>query len=59
MFYRATDLNMASAFNAKERTVTELKSLLTKYDPAFMLRKIIKPIGSALGMLEFVWEGTN
>lgn len=59
VFCRATDLNMASAFNAKEKTVTELKSLLEKCDPAFALRKIIEPVGSALGMLEFVWDGTN
>ncbi|KAH7384627.1 putative Sterigmatocystin 8-O-methyltransferase [Pyrenochaeta sp. MPI-SDFR-AT-0127] len=56
---RATDLNMAAAFNAKERTVAEFKSLLAKCDPAFVLRKIINPAGSALGMLEFVWEGAK
>ncbi|EPE28206.1 S-adenosyl-L-methionine-dependent methyltransferase [Glarea lozoyensis ATCC 20868] len=56
---RATDLNMASAFNAKERTVTEFKSLLERSDPAFTLRRIIEPNGSALGMVEFFWEGTN
>lgn len=50
---------MASAFNAKERTVAELESLLKQSDPAFVLGKTINPVGSALGMLEFVWEGTN
>ena len=50
---------MGSAFNAKERTVVELNSLLQKSDPAFKLGKVIEPVGSALGMLEFVWEGTN
>lgn len=56
---RATDLNMASAFNGKERTVAEFKSLLEKVDPAFKLGKVIHPAGSALGMLEFVWESTE
>lgn len=50
---------MAAAFNSKERTVAEVKSLLEKSDPAFVLHKSIEPVGSALGMLEFVWEGTN
>ncbi|RYP50583.1 hypothetical protein DL768_003928 [Monosporascus sp. mg162] len=55
---RATDLNMAAAFNSQERTVVEFKSLLAEIDPAFMLRNVIEPAGSALGMLEFVWEGS-
>ncbi|KAI5920332.1 S-adenosyl-L-methionine-dependent methyltransferase [Camillea tinctor] len=53
---RATDLNMAAAFNSKERTVVEFRSLLEKSDPGFVLQQIIEPAGSALGMLEFVWE---
>jgi hypothetical protein len=52
---RATDLNMASAFNGKERTVVEFKFLLERIDTAFVLQKVIEPVGSALGMLEFVW----
>jgi hypothetical protein len=55
--YRATDLNMAGAFNAKERTKVELEALLKKVDPAFTLRSVVEPKGSALQMMEFVWEG--
>ena len=47
---------MAAAFNGQERTVAEFKSLLEKADPRFVLRNSIEPAGSALGMLEFVWE---
>ena len=50
---------MAGAFNAKERTKAEVEGLLKKVDPAFTLRKVVEPKGSALQMLEFVWEGTN
>ncbi|PHH75739.1 hypothetical protein CDD82_4305 [Ophiocordyceps australis] len=56
---RATDLNMAAAFNAKERTVAEFKALFEKSDAGFVLHRVIEPKGSALGMLEFVWEGTH
>lgn len=59
MFNRATDLTMAAAFNSKERTVAELKCLLEESDPALVLQKVIEPAGSALGILEFVWEGTK
>lgn len=54
--HRATDLNMAAAFNSKERTLAEFKSLFESADPSFVLRKVIEPAGSALGMVEFVWE---
>ncbi|KAH7087020.1 putative Sterigmatocystin 8-O-methyltransferase [Paraphoma chrysanthemicola] len=55
---RATDLNMAGAFNAKERTKVELEALVKKVDPAFTLLNVVEPKGSALQMMEFVWEGT-
>ncbi|OAG01873.1 putative Sterigmatocystin 8-O-methyltransferase [Paraphaeosphaeria sporulosa] len=56
---RATDLNMAGAFNAKERTKVEYESLFKKVDPAFTLRNVVEPKGSALQMVEFLWEGTT
>lgn len=56
---RATDLNMAAAFNSQERTVAEYKSLFEKADPGFTLQSTIEPVGSALGMLEFVWNGNE
>jgi hypothetical protein len=48
---------MAGAFNAKERTKVEFEVLFKKVDPAFTLRSVIEPKGSALQMMEFVWEG--
>ncbi|KAK6844446.1 hypothetical protein PG995_014556 [Apiospora arundinis] len=53
---RATDLNMAAAFNSQERTVTEFESLMKQADPRFVLRDVIQPAGSALGMLQFIWQ---
>ena len=50
---------MAAAFNSQERTVAEYKSLLQQADPAFVLRRMIEPTGSALGMLEFIWQGAS
>ncbi|CCT61195.1 hypothetical protein [Plenodomus lingam JN3] len=56
---RATDLNMAGAFNAKERTRVEIEALLKEVDAAFTLRNTVEPKGSELQMMEFVWEGTT
>lgn len=58
VFSRATDLNMAAAFNGQERTVAELRSLLTRADPGFAFQTVIEPAGSALGILEFTWQGS-
>ncbi|ROV87601.1 hypothetical protein VSDG_09604 [Cytospora chrysosperma] len=52
---RATDINMAAAFNGQERTESELESLIKQVDSRFNLCRVIEPPGSALGMLEFVW----
>ncbi|KAI1179308.1 S-adenosyl-L-methionine-dependent methyltransferase [Nemania sp. FL0916] len=54
---RATDLTVASVFNAKERTVADFTALFEEVDPSFTLGRVIEPPGSALGMLEFVWKG--
>uniref|UniRef100_A0A8H7K376 O-methyltransferase domain-containing protein n=1 Tax=Bionectria ochroleuca TaxID=29856 RepID=A0A8H7K376_BIOOC len=54
---RATDLNMAAAFNGQERTVAELRSLVTKADSGFAFQTVIEPEGSAFGILEFTWQG--
>ncbi|KAI2602063.1 S-adenosyl-L-methionine-dependent methyltransferase [Hypoxylon sp. NC1633] len=55
---RATDLNMAAAFNSQERTVAEFEALFRQADPSYVLRNVVEPAGSALGMLEFVWKGS-
>jgi hypothetical protein len=58
VFSRATDLNMAAAFNGQERTVAELRSLFTRADSGFAFQTVIEPAGSAFGILEFTWQGS-
>lgn len=41
-----------------ERTVEDWKTLFQEADKAFVLKNVIEPAGSALGILEFKWEGT-
>ncbi|KAI1470345.1 S-adenosyl-L-methionine-dependent methyltransferase [Daldinia caldariorum] len=53
---RSADMNMVSAFNGKERTVDEFRSLFEQSDPAFVLHQTIQPLGSSLGIVEFVWN---
>jgi len=53
------DSHIAAAFNAQDRMRTEFENLLKKCDPAFVLRKDIEPTRSALGLLEFVWDGVS
>lgn len=48
---------MAYIFNARERTVTDWAAVFERADPRFALKSVIKPDGSALGILEYVWEG--
>ncbi|KAJ8130027.1 hypothetical protein O1611_g3604 [Lasiodiplodia mahajangana] len=56
---RATDINMAAAFNGQERTVAELKSLFTRADSGFAFQTVIEPAGSAFAILEFTWQGSS
>jgi len=53
---RLADLSMALIFNAKERTAAEWRSLLAETDARFVLKEIVEPKGSALAILEIVWE---
>jgi hypothetical protein len=53
------DLEMAYTFNARERTLADWKGLFEEADPAFLLKNVIQPKGSALGMLEYVWKGSG
>jgi hypothetical protein len=53
------DLNMGAAFNARERTVSEWKILLREADPRFLLKSVVEPPGSALGIIEVVWNDPN
>lgn len=53
------DLEMAYTFNARERTLADWKALFKEADPAFVLKSVIEPTGSAMGILEFLWEGAD
>ncbi|KAI0888674.1 S-adenosyl-L-methionine-dependent methyltransferase [Annulohypoxylon maeteangense] len=54
---RSADLNMGAIFNARERTVTEWKALITEADTRFLLKQVIQPKGSALAIMEVLWDG--
>ncbi|KAK3360902.1 S-adenosyl-L-methionine-dependent methyltransferase [Lasiosphaeria ovina] len=56
---RMNDINMGAVFNARERTVGEWRDLLAEADPRFVLKAVTEPKGSALGILEVVWNGTD
>lgn len=58
-FLRAMDLEMAYTFNSRERSLADWVTLFQQADTAFVLRNVISPRGSALGILEFVWKGVN
>jgi hypothetical protein len=47
---------MGAVFNSRERTVSEWATLLTDADPRFVLKNIIEPRGSALGIIEVIWD---
>lgn len=58
-FYRAMDLEMAYTFNSRERTLADWKDLFREADPRFIFKSAIEPKGSAMGILEFEWDGTD
>jgi hypothetical protein len=51
------DLEMAFTFNARERTLADWEALFKEADPAFVLKRVVEPQGSAMSILEFLWEG--
>ncbi|KAI0139844.1 S-adenosyl-L-methionine-dependent methyltransferase [Xylariaceae sp. FL1272] len=53
---RSNDLSLAACFNSRDRTVQDWKDLLAAADPGFVFQKVIHPAGSALGILDFLWE---
>lgn len=57
MVHRSADLSLAACFNARERTVRDWEILVGEASKGFVLKSVIEPKGSALGILEFVWEG--
>lgn len=50
---------MAFTFNSRERTLADWEALFKTADPGFVLKGVVNPPGSAMGILEFVWEGRN
>ncbi|KAM4056184.1 o-methyltransferase [Hirsutella rhossiliensis] len=56
---RAVDLSMGALFNSRERSVGEWTALLTQADPRFRLRHVAEPPGSALGIIDVCWDGTE
>jgi hypothetical protein len=53
------DSEMAYKFNARERTLADWKALFQDADPVFVLKNVIEPKGSAMGILEFVCKGAD
>ncbi|RYP61899.1 hypothetical protein DL770_009691 [Monosporascus sp. CRB-9-2] len=51
---RASDVHMANLFNGQERTVKEWTALLAEADPRFVVKQVIEPKRSALGIIEAV-----
>ncbi|KJK79860.1 hypothetical protein H634G_04099 [Metarhizium anisopliae BRIP 53293] len=56
---RAMDLEMAYTFNSRERTLADWKALFREADPGFVFKSAIEPKGSAMGVLEFEWDGAD
>ncbi|EGE01163.1 sterigmatocystin 8-O-methyltransferase [Trichophyton equinum CBS 127.97] len=56
---RSMDLEMAFTFNSRERTLADWEALFKAADAGFVLKGVVNPPGSAMGILEFVWEGRN
>ncbi|CAG8950964.1 hypothetical protein HYFRA_00006361 [Hymenoscyphus fraxineus] len=56
-YTRSNDLSLLASFNSRERTVEDWKSLFQEADKGFVLKNVFEPQGSALGILEFKWQG--
>jgi SAM-dependent methyltransferase len=56
--HRASDIHMTTLFNAKERTVSEWRAMFIEADSRFTLTRVIEPKGSALGIIELIWEAS-
>ncbi|KAI6378424.1 hypothetical protein MCOR25_002290 [Pyricularia grisea] len=55
---RSDDLVMASAFNARERSLAEWKHLLTEADPRFVYQGVKQPKGSTLALVTAKWSSS-
>jgi hypothetical protein len=50
-------MSLAASFNSRDRTARDWEALLLEADPRFAFKSATEPKGSALGILEFVWDG--
>ncbi|TLD05233.1 uncharacterized protein PgNI_09345 [Pyricularia grisea] len=55
---RSDDLVMASTFNARERSLSEWKHLLTEADPRFVYQGVEQPKGSTLALVTAKWSSS-
>jgi hypothetical protein len=49
-------MSLAAGFNSRDRTVEDWKKMFNEADEKFVLKSVVEPKGSTLGILEFVWE---
>ena len=54
---RSSDLVMKALFNSKERDTEMWTSLLQRADPKLRVLGVKAPLGSALAIIEVVWDG--
>lgn len=50
------DLEMMTTFNARERPLADWVKLCSDADPRLKLRRVSKPEGSVMSILEFVFD---
>ncbi|KAF7956540.1 hypothetical protein EAE96_003876 [Botrytis aclada] len=53
---RSVDINMHAIFNSYERDQEGWRSLFKKADRRFSFNGVVQPKGSALAILEFIWD---
>lgn len=53
---RNNDLVMLAQFNAQERTARAFQTLFQECDPRFDVKRAEKPKGSAIAIVEAVWN---
>ncbi|KAI1321704.1 S-adenosyl-L-methionine-dependent methyltransferase [Xylariaceae sp. FL0255] len=56
---RSVDLNMGAIFNARERTVAEWQAVIAEADARFRFKQVVQPKGSALAIMEVLWDDGN
>lgn len=54
--HRNNDLIMLAQFNARERSAKTFRALFSKADPRFRVTHVGKPSGSAMAIVEAMWN---